>query len=72
MKIQVIVIPNARESYVKREKGIYVVAVDAPPIKGKANKRLIEILADYFKISKSRIRIIRGENQRRKLIEILD
>ena len=71
MRIQVVVTPNAKESYVKKEGDSYVVAVDAPPVKGKANKRLIEILADYFGVKKSSVKIIKGEKQRRKLIEII-
>lgn len=65
-----VVIPNSKEVFVKKEGNTYIVAVDAPPIKGKANKRLIEILADHFGVKKSRIRIIKGEKSKRKLIEI--
>jgi len=71
MKIKVLVKPNAKRSKVESTNDVYIVHVDAPPIKGKANKRLIEILAKYFGVPKSRIKIIHGHNSREKLIEIL-
>ncbi len=40
------------------------------PDKGKANAELLAILADYFGLAPSRLRIIRGETSRTKLIEI--
>ena len=66
------VIPNSRKPSVEKENDMYVVRVDAPPTKGKANKRLIEILAKYFGVRKSRIRIISGEKSREKIVEIED
>ncbi len=72
MKIQVIVIPNSKEISIKKEGNLFIVNVDAPPVKGKANKRLVEILAKYFNVRKSAIKIIKGEMSKRKLIEIED
>jgi len=66
------VIPNSKKPSVKKENDTYVVRVDAPPTKGRANKRLIEILAEYFGVKKSRIRIISGEKSREKIVEIED
>ena len=71
MKISVIVIPNAKDSGVtKIDETNYKVRVDAPALDGKANKRLIEILAGYFEIKKSSISIIRGAKIRKKIVEI--
>lgn len=72
MRIRVMVIPNSKKPSVKKENDTYVVRVDAPPTKGRANKRLIEILAEYFGVKKSRIRIISGEKSREKIVEIED
>lgn len=44
--------------------------VTAPPIDGKANKALIQLLAKEFKTPKSKIRILQGETSRDKLVEI--
>ncbi|MGQ4834618.1 MAG: DUF167 domain-containing protein [Candidatus Asgardarchaeia archaeon] len=70
MYITVHVIPNAKKVKIEEENGKLVVHVDAPPVGGKANKRLIEILAKHFKVRKSAVRIIRGEKSREKVIEI--
>jgi hypothetical protein len=70
MKLKIKVIPNTKDSEVVEEIGFLKVKVDAPAKEGKANKRLIEILADYFKIPKSKVKILKGEGSRNKLIEI--
>ena len=70
MKVKVIVIPNSKKPRIEKNGDALLVHVDAPPIKGKANKRLIELLAKYFKTKKSRIRIIHGETAREKIIEV--
>jgi len=69
--IEVHVIPNAKKPAVKKNDNTYTVWVNAPPVGGKANKRLIEILSEFFNVKKSAIRIIRGEKGRNKIIEIL-
>ena len=49
--------------------GELLASVTAPANEGKANSRLIELLAEYFHTAKSKIRILRGQRSRRKLIE---
>jgi len=46
------------------------VRVTAPPVDGKANKALIQLLAKEFKVPKSRIKILQGETSRDKLVEL--
>jgi len=70
MKIKVKINPNSKKAEVIKEDCFLKVKVDAPPHGGKANKRLIEILSEYFSVSKSRIKIIKGEFSKDKLIEI--
>jgi len=71
MKISVRVKPNAKKIKVEKiEEYVFSVWVDEPPSKGKANKRLIEILSDYFKVPKRNVRIVKGETSRNKVIEI--
>ncbi|MGB4058546.1 MAG: DUF167 domain-containing protein [Alphaproteobacteria bacterium] len=45
-------------------------SVTAAPDKGKANKALIELLAEYLGVAKSTITIVRGETDRLKTLEI--
>jgi uncharacterized protein (TIGR00251 family) len=70
MIIEVKVVPNARRVAVEKEEERYKVYVNAPAVDGKANKALIELLADYFKIKKSQVKIIRGEMNRIKIVSI--
>ena len=71
MKISVHVKPNARKNEVKKlDNGKYLVCVTAPPAEGKANKKAIEVLAEYFGKPKRSIIIVRGETSREKTIEI--
>ena len=71
MKVNLKVIPNSKRPEIKREKEYFKIKVDAPAKEGKANKRLLELLSDYFSLPKSRIKIIKGENSRNKVVEIL-
>lgn len=47
-----------------------LVGVDAPPVDGKSNKRLIEILSELFDVPKSLIEIVQGHTARLKVIQI--
>ena len=71
MKITVRVKPNARKDEVLiGEDGVYVVKVSVPPIEGRANERLVEILSDYFKKPKRAITILVGAHGKNKIVEI--
>ena len=71
MKISVLVKPNSRrEEVVKGADGVLTVRVSVPPIEGRANKRLIEVLADHFQKPRSSIRIVSGLSGKRKIVEI--
>ncbi|MFH1406573.1 MAG: DUF167 domain-containing protein [Candidatus Omnitrophota bacterium] len=68
--INVRVVPNAKKNEVKKENNLYKIYLSAPAREGKANKLLVEILADEFSVRKSQVRIIRGEKSRDKIVEI--
>ena len=71
MRIVVKVIPRARKRKIKKQSdGIYKIKVVSPPVDGKANKEVIDIVAKEFGIKTSKVRILRGEKTREKLIEI--
>ncbi len=72
MRIEVRVKPNAKKREVTLlEDGTYVVSVSAPPVEGKANEQLVEVLAEYFHKRKREVVILRGTTGRRKLVDIL-
>ena len=43
------------------------IAVQAPPIEGRANEALIAFLADYFSVPRNRVALISGELSRSKV-----
>lgn len=48
-----------------------VVAVNAPPVDGKANEAVVRVLAETFGVSRSAVSIVRGETGRRKTVRIV-
>ena len=72
MKLSVSVKPNSRtEGVEKADDGSLTVRVNAPPVEGRANQRVIELLAEHLKIPKSRLRIAMGGRGKRKVVEVL-
>ena len=68
--INVRVVPNARkERIIEGPEGLKVY-LNAPPVEGKANKRLVEVLSLYFGVKKSSVSILRGPKDRNKIIKI--
>ncbi len=72
MRISIKVKPNSRKNEViLQEDGSYLVRVTSPPVEGRANNQLLEILADHFDRPKRDVTILRGTKGRKKVIEIL-
>jgi uncharacterized protein len=72
IRISVTVVPRARRTHVESFKdGGLRVAVTAAPQEGLANAAVIAALADHFHIPRSRVRIVRGERSRKKVVEIV-
>ena len=44
------------------------VAVAAPPVDGSANQALLRLLASHFSLSRSSVRLLRGEHSRDKVV----
>ncbi len=71
MRVTVRVVPRARRAAVERlADGAIRVAVTAPAHEGQANDAVIEALAAFFGIPRSRVRIVLGRTARRKVVEI--
>lgn len=69
--IQVRVKPNSRTSeLIEEPDGTWTGRVKAPPVDGKANKELTQLIADHFDVPKSRVSIRSGAGGRMKLVEI--
>lgn len=56
----------------KIDQNHFIVSISARPIKGKANEAIIEALAGYFQISKSKILLDKGLSSKEKIFQILN
>jgi uncharacterized protein len=69
--LNVRVVPRAgRQSVELDEAGNVRVRVTAPPEDGKANRQVIELMAETLHLRKSAIEIMRGETGRSKVLRI--
>lgn len=72
MKLSIQVKPNARTNEVTvREDGSLLVHVNVPPIEGRANEKVVEVLAKYLGKPKRNITIISGRKGKRKIVEVV-
>ena len=71
MKISIIAHPNSRKPRIEEDLlGTLHVYVSAPALEGKANRAVIEALADYFNVKKSSVLFIAGTKSKIKTFEI--
>ena len=70
MILNVKVIPNARKNEIKKEENSWKVYLTVPPEKGRANRLLIELFSEEFKVKKNQIKILKGEKSRNKIVQI--
>lgn len=72
MKISVHIKPNSRhrEEVVKNDDDALMVYVKAPAIEGRANAAAIKLLAKYFGVASSKVKLVRGAASKYKIFEI--
>ncbi len=70
--IEVKVQPRARRREVVpgAGQGPLTIRVTAAPERGQANEEVRELLAEHFGVPLSKVRIVRGERARRKLVAL--
>jgi len=67
MRLSIIAHPNSRKPRIEKDLlEVLHVYVREPPLEGKANKAVIEALADYFKVKKSEVFFYQAKNQKIK------
>lgn len=72
MKVTVTVKPNSKKEGVEPQAdGSLIVRVNTPPIDGKANKRVVELLCEHFQKPKSLIELVSGHKGKKKIFQIL-
>lgn len=72
MKIPTTIKPNSRhrEEVVVGSDGTYIIYTKAPAIEGRANAAAIKLLAKYFGVPQSGVKLVRGATSRRKVFNI--
>ena len=64
------IVPNSSKNDIIVENEIVKAKVTAQPIENKANKALIELISNKFKIPKTSIEIVKGHTSKEKTILI--
>ena len=72
MKISVHLKPNShhREEVVPNDDGSLTIYTKAPAIEGRANLATGKLLAKYFGVAPSRVKLLRGATSKYKIFEI--
>jgi uncharacterized protein (TIGR00251 family) len=71
--ITVKVKPRARTSTLERaEDGTFVARLKSPPVDGRANHELIDLVAQWFGCRRSSVEIKTGTSSRTKLVIVRD
>ena len=70
MNLEVKVTAGAKSNSFKFENGAYSIRIMAKAIDGKANKAIIDFLADELNIKKRDVEILKGEKSSKKIISI--
>ena len=72
MLVTVTLKPNSkhREEVVMGDDGSLTVFTKSPATEGKANESAVRLLANYYGVSKSRVRLVRGHTSKHKVFEI--
>lgn len=71
MKIFVQVKPNSKKTKTEKiSKNSFIISVKEPPIDGKANRAVIKIIAEIFKVLQTKVRITSGLSAKKKILEI--
>lgn len=65
--------PNAKVTALKEtlSDGTLKISVTAPALDGRASSALIDFLSEHYAVPKSRVRLVRGEKSKNKVVEII-
>ncbi len=69
--LQIRVKPGAKTSALEpQDDGTWLARVQSPPVDGKANRELVELVARHFAVRRSQVSIKSGASARVKLVLI--
>jgi uncharacterized protein len=70
-RVEITVSPwAARTELVGRHGGGWRARVAAPPERGRANRALVELVAELAGVTRERVTVVAGAGSRRKLLEV--
>ena len=74
MKISAKIKPNSRyrEEVVANDDGSLTIYTKALAIEGRANLAAVKLVAKYYGVAPSRVKLVRGATSRNKMFEIAD
>ncbi len=71
MKIFIQVKPNSKNQKIEKiSENSFIISVKELPIDGKANRAVIKIIAEIFKVPQTKVRISSGLSAKKKILEI--
>lgn len=72
MKISIHLKPNSRhrEEVVVNDDGSLTIYTKAPAIEGRANLAAVKLLAKYFSVAPSKVKLVRGAASKYKVFEV--
>ena len=72
MFLKVKVFPNSKkEEIIKKSEDEFEINIKEKAEKGRANKRIKEVLARYLNVSEEKLILIRGAKQKNKIFKIV-
>ena len=70
MKVRVFIRIGRRQGLLGWDGERLTVGIDAPPIDGAANTKLVEVISGWLGVSKSKVQITKGHTVRFKTLEV--
>ena len=72
MKFSILLKPNSRhrEEVVVGDDGVLTIYTKAPAIEGRANAAAVKLLAKYFGVASSKVKLVRGATSKYKVFEV--
>ena len=61
---------SKKRGIIKKSEDSFEVRVKVKPLQGQANKEAVKILAEYFKIPESKVKLIKGFRHTNKVFSI--
>jgi len=73
MYVKITALTGQKQEFLREENnGRFVVSVKEKPEQNMANRKILEIIASYFKVPVSKVKIVSGHHKPSKIFDIVD